>query len=211
MSEYYDYETIEKEIEDDYNDGKKEALRDAESKDEKINGKNLKSSKNQKHIHKILKTTNQISNNEFNEQIEGYFVDIDEDKYNYFIIETEVDENLLQPILDVNTNFYSLKREISLMERLSGALITHSNTEVNKLLDTFEPEKNFNLKGVKSVKDNMPILEFFKTNNVLESITEEEIPTEEFGNIKDIFNLYKEQVEINNRRKRILKEVIKKE
>ncbi|TBU13157.1 hypothetical protein CWI38_0514p0020 [Hamiltosporidium tvaerminnensis] len=168
---------------------------------------NQKQQLNQKHIHKISKTTNQISYYSFNNFVGEFFKELSEKKYEEIFFESVIDEDIAFNKLFEESYTCEVKREISLKNRLFSAFITDDSKN-----DTIYTENDF-LKSLNLDFTNTDDLD----NLIVELFIQNKIPIydeTEFalnGNeiAKLIVNL-KKQVIINNKRKKIFKQILQK-
>ncbi|TBU01997.1 hypothetical protein CWI36_1213p0010 [Hamiltosporidium magnivora] len=168
---------------------------------------NQKQQLNQKHIHKISKTTNQISYYSFNNFVGEFFKELSEKKYEEIFFESVIDEDIAFNKLFEESYTCEVKREISLKNRLFSAFITDDSKN-----DTIYTENDF-LKSLNLDFTNTDDLD----NLIVELFIQNKIPIydeTEFalnGNeiAKLIVNLRK-QVIINNKRKKIFKQILQK-
>lgn len=128
---------------------------------------------------------NQIQHKEFEDFLEGYFEEVDEDKFNRIISRTEIDETQLARAEKGEGGRW---RWDSAVRGLVGCLVDDGNIleDFNELVR--EARKNTETVGDEDLFDAEEILELLSPDGGA-----------------DLARLYREQVSINNRRKEVLR------
>lgn len=148
-----------------------------------------------KHINSTEKTANQIPHQEFSSFVEEYFGEIDEDRFKRMVWPTEIDEGWLSRVTGYE-RCYEGHQEL-MFRSLVGCLVDRESVSV--------PEGPGGMGGDLCTVESKAFcenrLEFFRENGVLEAFSN--------NHVEEVVELYRRQVEVNNKRKRTLEEKLR--
>ncbi|KAF7684656.1 hypothetical protein TCON_0147 [Astathelohania contejeani] len=158
-----------------------------------------------KHIHQSDITTNQISYQTFKDYINRYFAEIDEQKYERITKQTELDSEFLNNKIHEFLEVAYQKKEISIFDRLINSLVHRDFplTDIPEYEDDFSLDLSDDSTEETEIICNIQPQEIYKSE---ELINKEKTLKNAIKNIE----LLKQQVLINNARKEIIKDILKK-